>query len=219
MGLVFRQTVPRAPSIVRLSTPSPSWFKLNTNDSSLGNPGLAGAGGIIRDSNGHVHLAYQVALGTGTSVIAELTAVWQGLEFALAHGLAPLVVEVDAMAVIQLLQSRVSGKWEVQHLILRIVHVQQLLVLDIRHIFREANGVAYHLAKEAASLQLTRVLRHDDSRVYSAAFSALIDGVSLTFAGGDDGFTTRARSLWMRSCGRTRHGGHNTWGRWVYSLV
>ncbi|KAL0294167.1 UNVERIFIED_CONTAM: hypothetical protein Sradi_6900800 [Sesamum radiatum] len=104
--------VPRFPSIVRWSTPSPSWFKLNTDGFSLGNPGLVLAAGIIRDSDGHVHLAYQVALSTGTSVIAKLTAVWWGLEFTLAHGLAPLMVEVDAMTVIQLLQSCVSGKWE-----------------------------------------------------------------------------------------------------------
>ncbi|KAL0368333.1 UNVERIFIED_CONTAM: hypothetical protein Scaly_1052200, partial [Sesamum calycinum] len=124
-----------SPSIVRWHAPSLSWFTLNTDGSSLGNPGLAGAAGIIRNSAGHVHLAYQFALGTGTSVLAELTAVWWG-ELALTHGLAPLVVEVDATTVISLLQSRASGK--------------------------EANGAADHLAKEVASLQLTRVLHHDD---------------------------------------------------------
>ncbi|KAL0292713.1 UNVERIFIED_CONTAM: putative ribonuclease H protein [Sesamum calycinum] len=90
----------------------PVLVKLNTDGSSLGNPGLAGAAGINRDSAGHVHLAYQFALGTGTSVLAELTAVWRGLELALTHGLTPLVVEVDATTVISLLQSRASGKWE-----------------------------------------------------------------------------------------------------------
>ncbi|KAK4395867.1 putative ribonuclease H protein [Sesamum angolense] len=75
MGFIFCKTVPRAPSIVHWRAPSPSWFKLNTNGSSLGNPGLAGAADIIRDSAGHVHLAYQFALSTGTSVLAELTAV------------------------------------------------------------------------------------------------------------------------------------------------
>ncbi|KAL0307977.1 UNVERIFIED_CONTAM: putative ribonuclease H protein [Sesamum calycinum] len=149
MGFIFRQQVPRAPSIVRWQAPSPSWFKLNTDGSSLGNPGLAGAAGIIRDSAGHVHLAYQLALGTGTSVLAELTAVWRGMELALTHGLAPLVVEVDATTVISLLQSRASGKWEVQHMIMRIVCLQQLLVADVQHVFREANGAADHLAKES----------------------------------------------------------------------
>ncbi|KAL0358064.1 UNVERIFIED_CONTAM: hypothetical protein Scaly_1492100 [Sesamum calycinum] len=103
--------------------------------SSLGNPGLAGVAGIIKNSAGHVHLAYQIALGTGTSVLAELTTVWRGLELALTHGLAPLVVEVDATA---------------------------LLLADVQHVFREANGAADHLAKEAASLQLTQVFHHND---------------------------------------------------------
>ncbi|KAL0283458.1 UNVERIFIED_CONTAM: putative ribonuclease H protein [Sesamum angustifolium] len=89
MGFIFGRQVPRAPSIVRWHAPSPSWFKLNTDGSSLGNLGLAGAADIIRDSAGHVHLAYQFALGTGTSVLAELTAVWRGMELALTHGLAP----------------------------------------------------------------------------------------------------------------------------------
>ncbi|KAL0317317.1 UNVERIFIED_CONTAM: hypothetical protein Sangu_2146000 [Sesamum angustifolium] len=120
MGFIFRQQVPRAPSIVHWRATSPYWFKLNTDDSSLGNLGLAGAAAIIRDSAGHVHLACQFALGTGTSVLAELTAVWRGLELALTYGLAPLVVEVDATTVISLLKSRASGKWEVQHLIMRI---------------------------------------------------------------------------------------------------
>ncbi|KAL0391234.1 UNVERIFIED_CONTAM: putative ribonuclease H protein [Sesamum calycinum] len=134
MGFIFRQQVSRAPSIVHLRAPSPSWFKLNTDGSTLGNPGLAGVAGIIWDSAGHVHLAYQFALGIGTSVLAELTAVWRGMELALTHGLAPLVVEVDAMTVISLLKSRASGKWEVQHLIMQIVCLQQLLVADVQHV-------------------------------------------------------------------------------------
>ncbi|KAK4382041.1 hypothetical protein Sango_2909800 [Sesamum angolense] len=150
-----------SPQYCALACTVPSWFKLNTEGSSFENPGLVGAAGIIRDSAGHVHLAYQVALGIGTSVLAELTAVWRSLERALTHGLAPLVV-VDATAVISLLQSRVSGKWEVQHLIMRIVRLQQLLVADVQHVLREANGAVDHLAKETASLQLTRVLHHND---------------------------------------------------------
>ncbi|KAK4382011.1 hypothetical protein Sango_2913600, partial [Sesamum angolense] len=84
---------------------------VDANGSSFRNPSLAGAACIIRDSAGLVHLAYQVALGIRTSVIVELTAVWRGLELVLAHGLAPLVVEVDVTTVIKILQSCVSGKW------------------------------------------------------------------------------------------------------------
>ncbi|KAL0328088.1 UNVERIFIED_CONTAM: putative ribonuclease H protein [Sesamum calycinum] len=152
MGFIFFQQVPRAPSIVRWHAPSPFWFKLNTDGSSLGNTGLAGAAGIIRDSAGHVHLAYQFALGTGTNVLAELTAVWWGMELALTYGLAPLVVEVDATTVISLLKSRAFGQWEIQHMIMRTVCLQQFLVADVQHAFRVANGAADNLAKETASL-------------------------------------------------------------------
>ncbi|KAL0378377.1 UNVERIFIED_CONTAM: hypothetical protein Sradi_3143200 [Sesamum radiatum] len=162
MSFVFRLTVPRAPRVVRWTTPPPTWFKLNSNGSSLGNLGPAGAASIIRDAEGQMRLAYQDAFGTTTSVIVELIAVWRGLELALAHELAPIVVEVDTTTVIQLLQSRVSGKWEVQHLIMSIVQIQQVLGSDVRHIFIEANGADDHLAKEAASLQLTRVLHPGD---------------------------------------------------------
>ncbi|KAL0287481.1 UNVERIFIED_CONTAM: putative ribonuclease H protein [Sesamum radiatum] len=194
MGFIFRQQVPRAPSIVRWHAPSPPWFKLNTDGSSLGNPGLAGAAGIIRDSAGHIHLAYQFALGTGTSVLAELTAVWREMELALTHGLAPLVVEMDAMTVISLLQSRASGKWEVQHMIMRIVCLQRLLVADVQHVFREANSAADHLAKEAASLQLTLVLHHDDITGVLRGILCLDRQGVPTFAEGDDGF-----KLWPSS--------------------
>ncbi|KAL0317584.1 UNVERIFIED_CONTAM: putative ribonuclease H protein [Sesamum angustifolium] len=202
MGFIFRRQVPRAPSIVRWHAPSPSWFKLNTDGSSLGNPGLAGAAGIIRDSADHVHLAYQFVLGTGTSVLAELTAVWRGMELALTHGLAPLVVEVDATTVISLLQSRASGKWEVQHMIMRIICLQQLLVADVQHVFREANSAADHLAKEAASLQLTRVLHHDDITGILRGILCLDRQGVLTFVEGDDGFKTWPSSffeeiLWL----------------------
>ncbi|KAL0448111.1 UNVERIFIED_CONTAM: hypothetical protein Slati_1939000 [Sesamum latifolium] len=110
MDFVFRPMVPRAPKVVHWPTPSPAWFKLNLDGSFLGNPGPVGAAGIIRDAEGHVRLAYQDALGTTTSVIAELTAIWSDLELAMTHGLAPIVVEVDATTMIQLLQSRASGK-------------------------------------------------------------------------------------------------------------
>ncbi|KAL2228534.1 UNVERIFIED_CONTAM: putative mitochondrial protein [Sesamum indicum] len=59
-------------------------------------------------------------------------------------------------------ESRASGIWEVQHLIMRIVQLQQELGSDVRHIFREANGAADHLAKDGASRQLTRVMYQED---------------------------------------------------------
>ena len=52
--------------------PSLSWFKLNTYGSSLGNLGLAGGGGLIRNDKGEWVKGLERAIGSTTSVAAEL---------------------------------------------------------------------------------------------------------------------------------------------------
>ncbi|KAL2245941.1 UNVERIFIED_CONTAM: hypothetical protein Sindi_2862300 [Sesamum indicum] len=106
---------------------------MNSDGSSLGNPRPAAAAGIIRDAVGQVRLAYEFALGIATSVVSKLTIVWRGLELARAHSLAPIMVEL-----------------------------QHELGSDVQHLFREANGAANHLAKDAVSRQLTLVMNQED---------------------------------------------------------
>ncbi|KAL0309054.1 UNVERIFIED_CONTAM: hypothetical protein Sradi_5847700 [Sesamum radiatum] len=77
---------------------------------------------------------------------------------------------------------------------------------------REANGATDHLVKETASLQLTRGCAIMISRVFSAAFSALTDGESLTFVGGYDGFTTWTKSFCGGFVVDFWSIGSNTWG-------
>ena len=38
--------------LVKWNKPSIGWHKLNTDDASIGNPGKAGGGGVIRDCHG-----------------------------------------------------------------------------------------------------------------------------------------------------------------------
>ena len=59
---------------VKWSRLAAGWFKLNSNGSSLGNPGRAGGGGIIRNANGEWVTGYARAIGTTTSVAVELWA-------------------------------------------------------------------------------------------------------------------------------------------------
>ncbi|KAL0376767.1 UNVERIFIED_CONTAM: Deacetoxyvindoline 4-hydroxylase [Sesamum calycinum] len=92
------------------------------------------------------------------------------------HG--PIVVEVDATAVFQLLQFCASGKWEVQHLIMRIIQIQLVLGSDIRHIVREANRATDHLEKEATSLQSTK----DIGRRVDCTFTGGTRGAAVRWA-------------------------------------
>ena len=57
---------------VRWLPPSEHWFKLNSNGSSLGNPGKASGGGLIHNHHREWVCGYSRAIGHTTSVAAKL---------------------------------------------------------------------------------------------------------------------------------------------------
>ena len=62
-------------------SPNP-FIKINTNGSALGNPGIAGDGGILRDHLGQWISGFSLHVGLATNNMAELVAVRQGLAMA-----------------------------------------------------------------------------------------------------------------------------------------
>ena len=83
--------------------PPAGWVKLNTDGSALGNPGRAGGGGVIQDHLGHWIKGFSRALGTTNSFIAELWALRDGLIIFKELELSNLIVELDALSVIQMM--------------------------------------------------------------------------------------------------------------------
>ena len=90
---------------VRWNKPPIGWFKLNTDGASMGNPGKAGGGGLIRDSVGFWVKGFSRSLGTGTSMLAECWALRDGLFLAIQLGIQNLEVELDAKVVVDLINS------------------------------------------------------------------------------------------------------------------
>ena len=54
--------------------PPANWVKLNTDGSSIGNPGLVGGGGLVCNANGEWVQGFARAVGTTTSTTIELWA-------------------------------------------------------------------------------------------------------------------------------------------------
>ena len=52
--------------------PDLNWFKLNIDGSSIGNPGKAGGGGIIRNQHVNWIRGFARSIGIASSVVAEL---------------------------------------------------------------------------------------------------------------------------------------------------
>ena len=81
---------------VAWNRPPEEWIKLNTDGSALTNPGQTGAGGILRDKEGKMVMAFATPLGEGTNNTAEAEAVLFGLSWALELGHRNILIELDA---------------------------------------------------------------------------------------------------------------------------
>ena len=79
-----------------------NWYKVNSNGSSLGNLGLAGKGGLIRNDRGEWIRGYVRAIGSTTSATVELWALRDGIRPCIALNLQAVVFELDAKLVIDL---------------------------------------------------------------------------------------------------------------------
>ncbi|GLT55461.1 hypothetical protein SLA2020_285800 [Shorea laevis] len=60
--------------IISWTTPM-NWVKLNTDESTIGNPGRAGRGGLLWDSQGHWIVGFVRNIGITTALAAELWAI------------------------------------------------------------------------------------------------------------------------------------------------
>ena len=70
-------------TLIKWVIPHLGWFKLNMDGSSLGNPGLAGSGGVIRNHVGDWVGGFSQAIGITISVQTELRALKDGLNLAI----------------------------------------------------------------------------------------------------------------------------------------
>ena len=88
-----------------MGSPALGWVKLNTDGSSLGNPGQAGGGGVIRDHVGHWIRGFTRRVGVASSLAAELWALRDGLFLIVDMGFLNVIIEIDALMVVSFLAS------------------------------------------------------------------------------------------------------------------
>ena len=69
---------------------------MNTDGSSLGNPGPAGGGGVIRDEEGAWIVGFARNIGITSSYLAELWASRDGLVLCINRNFNAVEVELDA---------------------------------------------------------------------------------------------------------------------------
>ncbi|KAK4385662.1 putative ribonuclease H protein [Sesamum angolense] len=106
---VPQQKISSRISIVKWIKPDRGWFKLNTDGASKGNPGIVGAGGIIRNHLGQTVLAFQEHLGLTSNTTAELKAIYRGIKLCIDSNIRKIWVETDANVALKLISSPSQG--------------------------------------------------------------------------------------------------------------
>ena len=119
---------------------------------SLGNPGPAGAGAVLRDaSDGHLVAEIATFLGVRTNNYAEWTAVALALEEALLQGATHVDLRMDS----QLVARQITGQYRVKHADLKPIHARVMALLarfagySVGHLPRELSKEADRLSNVA----------------------------------------------------------------------
>jgi hypothetical protein len=128
----FNIPVARDPQIqtgVNTWAPPPtSFIKLNFDGATKGNLGVAGAGGVIRDSGGTILRLYAGSIGNSTNNATEFGALELGLEILHREGMMNAIVEGDSTLVVNIAKKlqygtkvgKVQRHWRLAHSLQKI---------------------------------------------------------------------------------------------------
>lgn len=126
-------------------------YRLFSDGACRGNPGIGGAGAVIRDADENIVWEGKQSLGHCTNNIAEYQALILGLNGAISSGCKNLEVYLDS----ELLVKQINGAYRVKNENLQVLmrEVRDLLntfeFVQIRHVPRSRNSHADKLANLA----------------------------------------------------------------------
>ncbi|GAA0139562.1 hypothetical protein LIER_01080 [Lithospermum erythrorhizon] len=107
------------PQVISWTKPPCSFFKINTDGASRGNPGKSGGGGILRSDQRALVFAFGNYFGIDNSLNAEINALLSRLQYCKNGGYSNVIVETDSALLLNLLRSR-KGRWSCAHSLAKI---------------------------------------------------------------------------------------------------
>ncbi|KAL6494930.1 hypothetical protein OROGR_030849 [Orobanche gracilis] len=154
-------TAPTPHRWVTWKMPPLDWIALNVDGSSLGNPGNAGFGGLLRDSNGAWISGFLGAIGITNNLHAELMGLLHGLQLTWENGYRKFICYSDSMDALSLINRFLPVHHHYSPVVLSI---QDLLQRDwevvLKHTLREGNFCADLLAKMGANSSSNLTIIH-----------------------------------------------------------
>ena len=121
---------------------------------SKGNPDPAGSGGVLLDYSGKIALNFSWGLGQNTNNIAEILAIWQGLNQARRLSIKKLAIIGDSRIIIQALKlKKAPNSMDLAHYHRKVTtQLKDFEDVQFYHVLRNLNQNADHEANMGASL-------------------------------------------------------------------
>ncbi|XP_072080961.1 uncharacterized protein [Arachis hypogaea] len=139
---------------IRWNPPPAGWIKLNSDEITQGNPGTIGCGGILRNKERRWTAGFSHKIGVGTAFMAELCGVKKGLEIIWTMSFRKIMVEIDAGAVIKLLNKGESLASHPNAVVREIYELKRRnWNIHFVQIYREGNMCADYLAKKSLTME------------------------------------------------------------------
>lgn len=143
----------RAATPVCWAKPEVGWMKLNRDGSSLGNPGLAGGRGLIRNEEGRWVVGFAHKIGITSSFLAELWALRDGLSLCVSQSFRAVDVELDAKSIVDAVSNPEYSNILVSSLMEDCRYLaKQVPRIRFMHCFRDANQCVDALARMGGRL-------------------------------------------------------------------
>ncbi|MQL99615.1 hypothetical protein Taro_032342 [Colocasia esculenta] len=122
---------------------------LNVDGASKGNPGISGGGGCIRDSSGNFLFAFAHYYGFGSSLVAEVRALCDGLRMAAEYGFPLSLIYSDSVTLVTSISTNKPPSWECLRWWRVASSYIQASNVKVVHSYRQVNQVADALASVA----------------------------------------------------------------------
>ena len=85
---------------IKWEKPINGWRKLNVDGAFMGNPGMVGGGGILRDEEGNWLRGFARRIGIANSFTTELWALYDGLMLCNQLNVQAVNIELDAKSIV-----------------------------------------------------------------------------------------------------------------------
>lgn len=128
--------------------PPEGLLKFNVDGSSLGNHGLSGVGGILRDSSRCHQGLFSLPVGEIWAFEAEVKATLCALKICKEFHLQHIIVESDSAMAVGWISNKEDRFWKLLNdLTLIDLLMEGVHCVEVFHVFRKSNAFADYLAK------------------------------------------------------------------------